>query len=70
MAKTKTELNEIEKKKRRGMRQYSSDGKDWLSTWQRREGARKSIRDAPLRARNRKMKEDMWVTRGTQGKKP
>ena len=69
MAKTKTELNEIEKKKRKGMRHYS--GTDhWLATTQRREGVRKSIRDAPLRARNRQMKEDMWVTRGTQGKKP
>tara|TARA_R100001244_G_scaffold66185_1_gene54575 strand:+ start:87 stop:296 length:210 start_codon:yes stop_codon:yes gene_type:complete len=69
MAKTKTELNEIEQKKRKGMRHYS--GTDhWLSTWQRREKARKSIRDAPLRAMDRKSKEDMWVTRGTKGKKP
>ena len=69
MAKTKTELNEIEKKKRKGMRHYS--GQDhWHSTWQRREKARKSIRDADLHVQNRLMKEDMWVTRGTKGKKP
>ena len=69
MAKTKTELNEIEQKKRKGMRHYA--GTDhWHSTWQRRETARKSIRDAPLGAMAIKSKEDMWVTRGTKGKKP